>query len=488
MPSSPVVPMCLDSMTTPHAKMSESCTTQTYNALLTLEPAKMASAPVSPSGEACATLSAFSTLDETGKQVQSTRRSLFDNAVKKALNTTIDYAKVAVLVLKWDEDVDEFANGHTEEIVQLRELFETRLGYKYKETRLGKKGSPQLALNAAISSHISKNSGPNKLLIIMYTGHGILEGQEQRLQLLGHSKPENNIGHGGYRAVADWQEAENPLRKPSMEADVFVILDCCYASAAVHKGLSKGRKTYELLAACSADKSTPEPGPKSFTRAFIRTMNKLLGPECQESFPATKILDDMRNRRPQPAIWDRLHKEVEAHVNLARLDRSRARQKQNESQKRPPVLACFTLKFSFTEPDLSPEQVEKLGSTMTKAVEAANVHSLRGISWEESEFNIDPKHPRSRWRAATDEVVQRERSTNAYSESTAKYSPSEKRLRLGDSLLTTTVASHLLVQAQAEWASGSELEHTPATSDGSVTSSETPDNYKAVLTEEQGRH
>ncbi|KAH9869036.1 hypothetical protein J1614_008113 [Plenodomus biglobosus] len=461
-------------MATPHAQISQSRTAKTYNTLiLTPESNESVCAPSSGS-EACATTIAVGTPEDTGKQIQSTKRSLFDNAVKKALNTTVDYVKVAVLVLKWDEDVDEFAKGHSEEIALLRGLFEKRLGYKYKEARLGKRGSPQLELNAAISDHIRRHSGPNNLLIIVYTGHGRLKGQEQRLQLLAHADEKKNIGHGGYAAIADWHEAEVPLTKPSTEADVLVVLDCCFASAAVNKGFSKGPRTYELLAACSADKLTPEPGPRSFTRAFLASVNRLLGPNDKESFPVVKILDDMRThgRRPQPAIWDRLHKEVEAHVNLARLDRSRAQEKQNESQKRPPEMSWIMFKVSFWEPDLLPEQVEEFGLNVKKAVESSNIHSLRGISWEDSEFNIDPNHPRSRWKAATDEVVQRKRSSISSSDCRTEHCPTEKRLRHGDSSSTTMVTSHLLVQSQTEWASGSELGPTPSASDESGSGSE----------------
>lgn len=40
---------------------------------------------------------------------------------------------------------------------------------------------PQHTLNAAIANHIAGNDGENKLIIIYYTGHGIL-GEDDYLQ------------------------------------------------------------------------------------------------------------------------------------------------------------------------------------------------------------------------------------------------------------------------------------------------------------------
>ncbi len=40
---------------------------------------------------------------------------------------------------------------------------------------------PQFALNSAISEHIGTHDGQNKLMIIYYTGHGILDADKRLL-------------------------------------------------------------------------------------------------------------------------------------------------------------------------------------------------------------------------------------------------------------------------------------------------------------------
>lgn len=204
--------------------------------------------------------------------------------------------------------------------------------------------------------------------------------------------------------------------------------------------------------------------------AFLRTMDTLLGPDDLGSFPTLKILDEMNahGRRPQPAIWDRLNKKEESHVNLARLDKSRAQEKQTECQKQPPETAWVQLKCSLTTPDLSPEQLERLGSTLCHAFDAANV-PLRGINWGDSEFNIDPKHPRSRWLAVTGEVVRLRNSTISSTDTSGDRSPHGHQSSTSS---TMTAPEAVPVQAQIKWMLESELAQTPDTSDGSVTSSE----------------
>jgi alanine racemase len=63
------------------------------------------------------------------------------------------------------------------QIRDLKKVF-NRFGFsKSTEVKLHTKNdeTPQHTLNAAIMSHIQHNDGPNKLMIIYYTGHGILD-------------------------------------------------------------------------------------------------------------------------------------------------------------------------------------------------------------------------------------------------------------------------------------------------------------------------
>lgn len=64
----------------------------------------------------------------------------------------------------------------TDQITDLNRVF-SRFGFaESTEVRLNPKvRKPQLVLNKAISEHIEAHDGKHKLMIIYYTGHGILD-------------------------------------------------------------------------------------------------------------------------------------------------------------------------------------------------------------------------------------------------------------------------------------------------------------------------
>ena len=47
---------------------------------------------------------------------ESERQAWFQNAVNGAMDIPIGYLKVAVLIVRWHEDIDEYAEGHTTEV------------------------------------------------------------------------------------------------------------------------------------------------------------------------------------------------------------------------------------------------------------------------------------------------------------------------------------------------------------------------------------
>ena len=62
------------------------------------------------------------------------------------------------------------------QIAQLRQVFEHDFGFKFEEVQLRTSNAkkPQQDLNAAIANHVRKYDSPNSLLIIYYTGRGVL--------------------------------------------------------------------------------------------------------------------------------------------------------------------------------------------------------------------------------------------------------------------------------------------------------------------------
>ena len=72
----------------------------------------------------------------------------------------------------------------------------------------------------------------------------------------------------------DWHKIQPRLLNEA-EADVLLILDCCYAASAARER-PKVKNRVELLCATSMKRQTPPPGPTSFTSIMIREMKSLL--------------------------------------------------------------------------------------------------------------------------------------------------------------------------------------------------------------------
>ncbi|PSN69311.1 hypothetical protein BS50DRAFT_572468 [Corynespora cassiicola Philippines] len=316
------------------------------------------------------------------KKMESESQLWFQNAVNDKLKIPNSYMKVAVLVLRWNNDIDDHAEGHDKELRKLEDLFRDRFHYDYKEVKMGTSTKPQHVLNTAIQKHICDYDGPHNLLIIYYTGHGMMIGPEgeQELQLVA------NFGFfetdpGSHPPKAAWAEAETPLLAPSIEADVLTILDCCYAGNA-HKGYHQERRIYELLAAAPRGEITACPGPNSFTNVLIRSLEESLE-EKGRNFTTLKLQDRINNYREKPIamVYDRLHKHIQRHVQLVPLEKV-AHRKEMDSQFRPPEKLSIKIRFSLTNTTLSQGQIEDFARNLPDACSKANLLVGR-IDWIE---------------------------------------------------------------------------------------------------------
>jgi hypothetical protein len=151
---------------------------------------------------------------------------------------------------------------------------------------------------------------------------------------------------------------------------------------------------YELLAACEKDKPTPKPGPTSFTQAFIQAVGQLLQPDRCSSFTTAKLMVAMNGRPSQPKLYDRMRKEDGRHIHLAALDGS-PQEKEKRFQERPPEQANLKLRFSLEQPDLTENQLKKLGEALPDAFDNAGI-PLRWIEW----VKMEKRDPIQLWRKA----------------------------------------------------------------------------------------
>lgn len=127
---------------------------------------------------------------------EAERQAIFQKVSNEILKIPNGYLKVEVLIIRWNEDLDDFKE-HSQEVTtclmkpspaivdrilqikKLEDILETGFGFHCTTERLDMRRDPQVLLNSAITNHIIRHDGEHNLLIVYYTGHGKkLESQD----------------------------------------------------------------------------------------------------------------------------------------------------------------------------------------------------------------------------------------------------------------------------------------------------------------------
>jgi Caspase domain len=164
---------------------------------------------------------------------------------------------------------------------QLRTIFDQNLGYQTDAFEIPPQ-SPASALNQKVADFVHKYDDKNTLLVLYYAGHGFEEDENAGLSIA--ALDEGDGEHGDPRAF--FPDVMRLLHVA--HSDVFLIIDCCFASKAF---LSErhGRRKFELLA--SSMSWSPSPGrPGSFTAALIKVLTHLLNEPKHKSGFSTSVL------------------------------------------------------------------------------------------------------------------------------------------------------------------------------------------------------
>ncbi|KAH7382740.1 hypothetical protein DE146DRAFT_240565 [Phaeosphaeria sp. MPI-PUGE-AT-0046c] len=303
------------------------------------------------------------------------RQALFQTNSNKALELPDGYLKVAVLMIRWDESIDDFKDRHTEEIARLERIFVDDYGYTCKVHSIQNFKKPQVDLNRAILNHIYEHDGPNSLLIFYYTGHGYQSGVNG-LELSANQDFTNMSA--SHMPTAFWNRAEEPIRH-DMEGDALSILDCCMASTAGMKCRNGVPRTYQLLAASPADAPTCAPGRNSFTTALCDSLLELLKEADGGTFTLTQLSERINTRRKSQAClpWDRL-RSFKRTLQLGRLERCDS--SENSFRNTEPEQSSLLLRLSFKTSDLDDEQIKVLAEQLPHACHEAKI-LLRRIDW-----------------------------------------------------------------------------------------------------------
>lgn len=204
-------------------------------------------------------------------------------------------------------------------------------------------------------------------------------------------RDEDDRQDGKNPAVAYWHRAEAPLLDDDIEGDVLTILDCCFASNA-QKGRHRGRRIYDLLAACPRGASTPAPGETSFTRSLIRTFDRLWAADSDQRILTTTLLEEIGKTSPcQAELHDRLYKDDGRHVQLTHVNVQSKEETERDaesfkSDSNDVEEAGVSLRFSLSEKDITQAKIESWGQRLIKATQDAGL-PLRRIDWLRLEGN-----------------------------------------------------------------------------------------------------
>lgn len=273
-------------------------------------------------------------------------------------------------------------SGQAEE---LESLFRNRFHYHTETIELNLSTKPQLQLNSRVSNFAEKHDGPNNLLIIYYTGHGVYQ-QQQKPEYLQLTACVNPIRGKGIQkdAHANWNKTETILKSDDIDADVLTILDTCYASNATKSAKQSSRK-FELLAACPIDQTTTAPGPYSFTRALIDGLTELARVYNDKPFSTfhltQRICMDKRRLDTPAQLWHRLPNDQ--HILLAPLKPSQpgSEQARQEQKVVRAPRGYLTLQFALRDEKLGQEQIEFLTLGLSKAFENKKLIGLKKVDW-----------------------------------------------------------------------------------------------------------
>jgi hypothetical protein len=271
-------------------------------------------------------------------------------------------------------------NLNVRQAEELEAVFRDRFNFQTKTVELNLSSKPQHQMNRYLSEFVEEHDGPNNLLIIYYTGHGVFREDRGHLDLTASLAPTTERGFNKV-AQCNWNKAEDILRSEDVECDILTILDTCYASNLAKSGKEENR-VMELLSACAIDQTTAA-GQNSFTRALVDALRELLddsGGRPISTFQLNqRILLDKRRHDTPSQLWYRLQ-HSDRHILLAPLKLQDNLEPQSPTLPQLPR-GYLTLRFALRDESLNKEQIEYLTSNLAKAFNKKAMVGLRRVDW-----------------------------------------------------------------------------------------------------------
>ncbi|KAI9777218.1 MAG: hypothetical protein M1816_004825 [Peltula sp. TS41687] len=232
-------------------------------------------------------------LDETllqPSQSDQTRLQMLWDEHMKHPTKFVRHDKIVVLLLSWAETDDDLKTAP--EVNELAMVFKDIYKYEVRKASLNTEKRPQVQINKHIAEFIHDHDSQHALLILYYAGHGWPDTDGGPRQFMLAGKTSQSALEKKVRDSIAWGLVETNLEVT--EADILVIFDCCHAGALCRPSRGPTRR-YEFLGACTEDKTTPSPGPASFTCALIWALKELAN---KKRFFASSELQHMIIKAP----------------------------------------------------------------------------------------------------------------------------------------------------------------------------------------------
>ncbi|KAK4205083.1 hypothetical protein QBC40DRAFT_65783 [Triangularia verruculosa] len=188
-------------------------------------------------------------------------------ALNDDLNTTIQSrscARVKVLVTYW-QDGDH--PGYKTEGEEVGQLFQSLFHFDVETFPIPSSDSYVALLGAVTGGLAAKPS----LFIVHYGGHGDKNDDHKN----GEIRRSVWAAHASGGPTVEWSLIQDHIRAINSKTDILLLLDCCYAAQAARDRENK-RGRLEIIAAAGMGVKTPGPGPRSFTTALIKQMEKAI--------------------------------------------------------------------------------------------------------------------------------------------------------------------------------------------------------------------
>ena len=216
------------------------------------------------------------------------------------------YGTKALLTMYWEND----DVGGKRDSKKIRDLLQDELGFLGKSFKIPIRNSlakVKGTITSFIGDHDEQGDNkPRSLLIFHYAGHGEVDKKDRTYYIFG-----NKDGKGAIKFT--------PLRIAMLEcqADVLIILDCCYAAAAI-RGRDAGERTVEIICTSGQGERTWS-YEDSFTHYLDMAARKLLTRgtfDVEELIQSLDVTHASTQRTPLPPPKKRSRKPVQNQNGL----------------------------------------------------------------------------------------------------------------------------------------------------------------------------